>query len=66
VGQAAAVGKEGLTWVSVIPVLPDRVLDVLARERVLELGGADRDPVQEEHEVQALLALLAVAELAHH
>ena len=45
-------------------VLPDRVLHVLPVERVLELGREDGDAVQEEREVDALLGLLAEAELA--
>ena len=40
--------------------------DVLTVERVLELGCEDGDAVQEEHEVEALLTLLAKAELAHY
>jgi hypothetical protein len=64
--QAATIGKEWLARVAVVLVLSDRVLDVLTRERVLELGGEDRDAVEEEHQVEALLTLLAVAELAHH
>ena len=32
--------------IAVAPVLRDRVLDILARERVLQLGRRDRDPVQ--------------------
>ncbi|MBV6522209.1 MAG: hypothetical protein MNPFHGCM_02355 [Gemmatimonadaceae bacterium] len=66
VREAAAIGQERLARVAVGLVLPDRVLDVLPGERVLEFGGKDRHPVQEEHEVEALLVLRAVAELAHH
>ena len=40
------------------PVLLDRVLDGLARERVLQLGGGDRKTVDEEHEVDGLVAIL--------
>ena len=65
VREAAAVGEERLARVAVGLVLADRVLDVLRVERVLELGGEDRDAVQEQHEVEALLVLRAVAELAH-
>ena len=64
--EAAAIGEERLARIPVGLVLVDRVLDVLAVERVLELGGEDRDAVQEQHEVEALLVLRAVAELAHH
>ena len=66
VGQAAPVGEERLPGVAVVPVLLDGVLHVLAVERILELGREDGDAVQEDCEVQAVLALLAVAELAHH
>ena len=65
VREAAAVGEERLARVAVGLVLADRVLDVLAVERVLELGGEDRDAVQEQHQVEALLVLRAVADLAH-
>ena len=64
-GQAAPVGEERLPGVAVLPVLPDGVLDVLAVERILELCREDGDAVQEDCEVQAVLALLAVAQLAH-
>ena len=62
--EAAAVGEERLARVAVGLVLPDRILDILAVERVLQLGGEDRDAVQEQHQVEALLGFLAVAELA--
>ena len=64
VGEAPRVGEERLAWVPVGPVLVDRVLDVLAGERVLELGGEDRDAVQEEREIDARFVLLAEVELA--
>ena len=65
VGQAAPVSEERLPGITVIPVLPDGVLNVLAVERILELCREDGDAVQEDCEVKAVLALLAVAELAH-
>ena len=65
VGQAAPVGEKRLARVAGGPVLPDRVLDVLPVERVLELGREDRNAVEEERQVEALPAPLAVAELAH-
>ena len=65
VGEAAPVGKERLPRIAVVLILPDRILDVLPVERVLELGREDRDAVQEEREVETLLTLLAEAELAH-
>ena len=64
-GEAASVGKERLPRITVVLILPDRILDVLPVERVLELGREDRDAVQEEREVETLLTLLAEAELAH-
>src|SRR5713101_1557248 len=66
VRQAAAVGEERLARVAVGLVLADRVLDVLPVERVLQLGGEDRDAVEEEHEVEAVLVLRAIADLAYH
>ena len=65
VREAAAVGEQRLARVAVALVLADRVLDVLAGERVLEFGGEDRDAVQEQHEVEALLVLRAVVDLAN-
>ena len=66
VGEAARVGEERLARVAVVSVLPDGVFDVLAGERVLEFGREDGDAVQKEREVDALAALLAEVELAHH
>lgn len=66
VGQAATVGEERLPRVAVALVLADGVADVLPGERVLELGGKERQAVEEEHQVEARVVLLAVAELAHH
>ncbi len=50
--------------VAVAAVLGDRVVDVLAGERVLQLGGRDRDPVQEERQVDRLRLVGRVGELA--
>src|SRR5712692_5758075 len=64
--EAAGVREERLARVAVRLVLADRVLDVLPVERVLELGGEDWDAVEEEHEVEAVLVLRAIADLAYH
>ena len=64
VGEAPRVGEERLARVPVGPVLVDRVLDVLAGERVLEFSREDGDAVQEEGEINALIVLLAEMELA--
>ena len=64
VPEAAAVGQQRLAGVAVGPVLADRVVDGLAAERVLQLRGEQGDAVQEQHEVEALLVLGAVADLA--
>jgi hypothetical protein len=64
VGEAAAVRQQRLARVAVGLVLPHGVLDVLAVEPVLQLAREDRDAVQEEDQIQALLVLRAVAELA--
>ena len=66
VGEAAPVGEEWLARIPVVSVLPDGVFDVLAGERVLEFRRKDGDAVQEEPEIDALVALLAEVELAHH
>ena len=58
--EAAAIGKERLARVAVGLVLPDRVLDILAVQRVLQLRGEDRNAVEEQHEIEAFLVLLAV------
>ena len=64
VREAPAVGEQRLARVAVGLVLPDRVLDGLAGERVLELGGEDGDAVEEQHHVEALLVPGAVPDLA--
>src|SRR5207244_6036311 len=43
--------------------LADRVLDVLGVQRVLQLGGEDRNAVQEQNEIETALVLPAVAKL---
>ena len=63
VREAPAVGEQRLAGVAVGLVLPDRVLDGLAGERVLELGGEDGQAVQEQHRVEALLVPGAVSDL---
>src|SRR5205807_2238394 len=64
VGQAPAEGEQGLLRIAVEAILPDGIRHVLSGQWVLQLGGEDRQAVQEEHQVQALLVLLAVLELA--
>ena len=66
VGQAAAIRKQWLAWITVELVLLDGVLDVLSSERILEFGRKEGKAVEEEPEVQAVLVLLAVVKLAHH
>ena len=66
VSQASAVGQERLAGIAVAFVLRDGVLDVLSGERIFEFGGEERQTVQEDPEVQAVLVLLAVVELPHH
>ena len=57
--------REGhVRGIAVGPVLVLRVLDGLVRERVLELGRRDRDPVEEEREVERLGRGRLVRELA--
>ena len=55
--------KQRLSRVAVGPVLADSIHDGLTRQRVLELCGEDGDAVQEERDVEALVALLAVVKL---
>ena len=62
-GETPAVGEERLARVAVRLVLPDRVLDGLSGQRILELGREDGNAVQEEHEVEAPLVPDAVSDL---
>ncbi len=66
VREAAPVGEERLPRVAVGLVLPNRILDILSGQRVLQLGREDRDAVKDEHKVEALVVLLAVMKLAHN
>jgi len=66
VRQAAPVGKEGFAVVAGGAVLPDGVFNRLAVEGVLEFGGKDGQAVEEDCQVQAVFAGVAVFELAHH
>ena len=53
VGEHATGPKQRLVGITVEAVLADRVLDGLAVQLVLELGGEDRQAVQEEDDVDA-------------
>lgn len=64
VRETPAIGEQRLAGVAVGLVLPDRVLDGPAGERVLELNREDRETVQEQHHVEALLIPGAVPDLA--
>src|SRR5207248_6442391 len=64
-GKTAAIGEERLARVAIGFVLPDGVFDVLSVQPVLQFGGEDRNPVQEKSEIEAVLILQAVTELAH-
>ena len=59
------MGEERLPGITVVPVLRDRVLNILPAQWILEFGGEEGDPVEEERQVEALLRLGAVVELAH-
>ena len=65
VRETAAVGEERFAGISVVPVLRDRVVNILGAQWILEFGGEEGDPVEEEGQVEALLRLGAVVELAH-
>ena len=47
--QTAAIGKERLARVAVGFVLADRILDLLPRQRIFELGGENRNAIQKQH-----------------
>ena len=63
VGQAATEPKQLLARVPVPLVLPDRVAHRLLGQAVLQFEGSDRQAVDEQSQVECLLAPLAVAEL---
>ena len=64
VDEAAAELEEQLARVAVPTVLLDGVVDGLLREAVLQLEGGDREPVDEEAEVEGTRGVVgAVAEL---
>ena len=63
VGEATPGCKQRLPRVAVGPVLADSIRDGLTRQRVLELSSEDGDTVEEEREVQALVALFAIVKL---
>ena len=64
VDQRAALELEDrLARVAVLLVLPARVLNRLARERVLQLHRGDRDAVQAERDVEGLLGARREAKL---
>ncbi len=59
VGHAAAELEELLARVAVLLVLPDRVVDRLLGEAVLQFEGEDRQPVDEEPHIERQLRLIA-------
>ena len=65
-GEAAAVGEEVLAGIAVALILGDRVLYALARHRIFELRSEDGQTVYKNREIEALLALLTVSELADY
>ena len=62
--EATPEGQKRLPRVPIEAVLSDGVLDVLAGERILQLGGEEWQAVQEEDGVEAALVLLAVVKLS--
>ena len=64
VRKASAIGQQRLApRVAIVPVLADGILDGLAAQRVLELGREQRNAVQKQHQIEALLVLGAVSDL---
>ena len=63
--RALLPAEDGGLRVAVLLVLLDRVVDALPGELVLQLGGDDRDAVEEQHEVQLVVVVRVVAELPH-
>ena len=67
VGQAAAQPEQRLVGIAVPLVLFDRVGDRLLCQTVLQFEGGDRQPVDEEAEVERELGVVAaVMELPRH
>jgi hypothetical protein len=46
------VSQRAVLGVAVGAVLDDGLLNALTRERVLQLGGGDRDPVDEQRKIE--------------
>jgi hypothetical protein len=65
VGEAPPERQERFSRIAVLIVLGDGIFDVLPVERILELGGENRDAVEKEHQVEARLRLVAVPELPY-
>jgi len=66
-GHAPAELEKPLAGIAVLSVLPDGVVHRLFRQAVLQLEGEDRQPVDEERDVQRALGLVAaVAQLPGH
>ena len=64
-GKATAKAKKRFSAVTVLPVLVNGVLDILASQRILEFGSEDGQSVQKQHHVDAALVLFAVLQLAN-
>jgi hypothetical protein len=66
VRQAAPELKERLPGIAIVLVLRHGVLDRLPFERRLQLRRDDRQPVDEQHQVETIVVLPAVVNLPHH
>src|SRR5215468_9287954 len=65
VRQTAPVGKQWFPRIAIVHVLADRVLNVLGVKWIFKFRGENRNAVQEQHEVEALLILRAVTNLPY-
>ncbi len=63
--QAASKGEERLARIAIRTVLFNSIFDVLSCERILEFCGEDRQAIEKQDKVQAIIVFLAVVQLAN-
>ncbi len=64
-GEERFGGLAGGAWVAIGFVLPDRIGNVLGVIG-LELGGGNRNAVEEEHQIESVLVMQRITHLPHH
>src|SRR5260370_38062317 len=63
--HAASKGEERLARIAIRTVLFNCIFDVLSRERILEFSSEDRQAIEKQYKVQAIIVFLAVVQLAN-